>query len=193
MRGLKFNPLSSGIDGLVCYHRSPGVCSQLIYRSELLQAHRVEHERYCFHCGQLKTVMSDPQKHSFSFESSIPVLRMLDEKKTKAFYLDYLGFEVEWEHRFTLESPSSSLYMQIRQGASVLHLNGHADDQAPTTEVRIPVHGLEEYCQWLGGKSNGGEKPEVVDPRYEGRKTDMNLIDPSGNLIVFWLAKGEQE
>jgi len=27
---------------------------------------------------------------------------------------------------------------------------------------------------------------EAVDPRFSGTKTDLNLIDPSGNLIVFW-------
>ena len=133
--------------------------------------------------------MSNAKDISFRFESSIPVLKMLDETRTKAFYLDYLGYEVDWEHRFIPDSLSSPLYMQIRKGDSVLHLNGHADKQAPIAEVRIPVHGLEMFCQWLCEKTTSDEKPEVVDPRYEGKKTDMNLIDPSGNLLVFWLAK----
>ena len=30
------------------------------------------------------------------------------------------------------------------------------------------------------------ERPEVIDPRYEGRNTDMIQTDPSGNLLVFW-------
>ena len=124
----------------------------------------------------------------FGVESSIPVLRMLDEAKARAFYIEYLGFEVDWEHRFG-ESPASPLYMQIHLGDAVIHLNGHADKNAPVTEVRIPVHRLDDYCEYLRTKTPGTEKPEVVDPRYEGKNTDMNLYDPFGNLIVFWLAK----
>ena len=76
----------------------------------------------------------------FGFESSVPVLRMLDEAKAKAFYVDYLGYQVDWEHRF---SPDSPLYMQIHLGPSVIHLNGHATEETPTAEVRIPVKDIE--------------------------------------------------
>ncbi len=124
---------------------------------------------------------------AFSFESSIPVIRMLDEETAKAFYLDFLGFETDWEHRF---GPDAPLYMQIRLGDARIHLNGHATDDSPVTEVRIPVHGIDAYCEHLCSKMPEGEQgPEVVDPRYEGVNTDMNLYDPFGNLIVFWRTK----
>ena len=118
--------------------------------------------------------METESKDPFRFESSIPVLRMIDEEKTKAFYLDYLGYHVEWEHRFEPQSKDSPLYMQVRQGDSVFHLNGHATGESPVAEVRIPVHDLDAYCKWLQKKTTGDEKPEVVDPRYEGKNTDMN-------------------
>ncbi len=121
---------------------------------------------------------------SYTFESSIPVLRMLDEETSKRFYVELLGYEIDWEHRFR-DSPDSPLYLQVRQGASVLHLNGHADKNAPTAEIRIPVRQLDAYCQTLRERS-GNRDIEIVDPRYEGRPTDLNLYDPSGNLIVFW-------
>lgn len=123
-------------------------------------------------------------ENQFGFGSSIPVLRMLDEAKAKAFYLDYLGYEVEWEHRFSEDSP---LYLQIKHGPSVLHLNGHATEETPAAEVRIPVADVEGYCRWLRDKTKGDELPEVVDPRYTGKNTDMNLYDPSGNFLTFWL------
>lgn len=122
---------------------------------------------------------------NFELRSSIPVLRMLDESMAKAFYVDFLGFKTDWEHRFGDEK-QSPLYLQIHQGESVLHLNGHADEQTPPSEVRIPVKGLQEYCNYLGSKQCEFPKPEVVDPRYEGRDTDMNMLDPSGNHLVFW-------
>ena len=59
----------------------------------------------------------------FQTGSSIPVLRMSEEAAAKAFYVDFLGFEIEWENRFE-DSPESPLYMQIRLGQAVIHLNG---------------------------------------------------------------------
>ena len=41
------------------------------------------------------------------------------------------------------------------------------------------------FFRWRRSKLRD-DKPEVVDPRYEGLKTDMNIYDPSGNLLVFW-------
>jgi catechol 2,3-dioxygenase-like lactoylglutathione lyase family enzyme len=38
----------------------------------------------------------------------IPILRMFDIRKAKEFYVDFLGFKVDWEHRFGPEFP---LYM----------------------------------------------------------------------------------
>ena len=123
----------------------------------------------------------------FGIHSSIPVLRMLDEEKAKAFYLEFLGYEIEWEHRF---SPDSPLYLQIRLGESVLHLDGHANGEKPPAEVRIPVHDLEGFCEFLGSRAEGRAKPVTVDPRYTGKNTDMNIEDPFGNMITFWLDEG---
>ena len=118
--------------------------------------------------------------------SSIPVLRMFDEVKARAFYLEFLGYEVDWEHCFEPDENESPLYMQISQGASVLHLNGYATEETPEVEVRIPVLGIEAYCALLSERASGSEKPEVVDPRYEGKNTDMNICAPAGNQLVFW-------
>ena len=123
---------------------------------------------------------------NFTIHGSIPVLRMLNEAAAKAFYLDFLGYVINWEHRFR-DDPKSPLYLQVNLGESVLHLNGHAEADAPTSEVRIPVVGVQAFCQWLGTRTpDGQEPPEVVDPRYEGKPTDLNLADPSGNTLTFW-------
>ncbi|MCA9226694.1 MAG: hypothetical protein KDA47_13825 [Planctomycetales bacterium] len=128
------------------------------------------------------TESSFSSARGFRVKSSIPVLRMFDEAKAKAFYLDYLGFEVDWESRF---SPTAPLYMQIHLGDAVLHLNGHAKEDAPISEVNIPVVGLQNYCDYLNARR--AEYPEAiaVDPRYQGRNTDLNIWDPFGNYLVF--------
>lgn len=42
-------------------------------------------------------------------ETPIPILRIFDEAKAKEFYFDFLGFRLDWEHRFEEGLP---LYMQ---------------------------------------------------------------------------------
>ncbi|HEV7226043.1 MAG TPA: glyoxalase superfamily protein [Pirellulales bacterium] len=118
----------------------------------------------------------------FEIRSSIPVLRMFDEAKAKAFYLDYLGFQIDWESRF---SPTAPLYVQIHLGDAIIHLNGHAKEDAPISEVNIPILGLQNYCDYLIAKRADYPKPIAVDPRYQGRNTDLNIYDPFGNYLVF--------
>lgn len=125
---------------------------------------------------------SPESERGFEVRSSIPVLRMFDEAQAKAFYIDYLGFEVDWESRF---SPTAPLYMQIHLGDAILHLNGHAKPDAPISEVNIPIRGLQNYCDYLIAKGANYPKPIAVDPRYQGRNTDLNIYDPFDNYLVF--------
>jgi len=118
----------------------------------------------------------------FKIGSAIPVLRMLDEAKAKAYYLDYLGFQVDWEGRQSLTSP---VYMQIRLGDALLHLDGHAGPGTAVSQVVIEVAGLQQYCDYLIAKKADYPKPWPVDPRFQGRNTDLNLEDPSGNGLIF--------
>lgn len=118
----------------------------------------------------------------FEIGAAIPVLRMLDEEKARSFYLDYLGFQIDWECRFTPDAP---VYMQVRLGTALIHLNGHAEDDAPITQVNIQVLGLDNYCEHLIAKGANYPTPCVEDPRYVGRNTDMNIDDPFGNELVF--------
>lgn len=122
----------------------------------------------------------------FRILGAIPVVPMLDEPSTRAFYVDALGFEVDWEHRF---HPTSPLYMQVRLGRAILHLDGHATPDTPTAQVRIPVVGLPEFCEHLRRTSSLDPPPRIVDPRGTGEGTDLNLRDPSGNLLTFWVSQ----
>lgn len=37
---------------------------------------------------------------SIEFQQTIPLLRIFDAAKSSEFYIDYLGFTLDWEHRF---------------------------------------------------------------------------------------------
>ena len=42
--------------------------------------------------------------------NSTPILRIFDEAKAREFYVGYLGFRIDWEHRF---APGMPLYLQV--------------------------------------------------------------------------------
>ena len=75
--------------------------------------------------------------------------------------------------------------MQIRLGQAVIHLNGHATPDTPPADVRIPVRGVQVFCNYLRSIESKFPKPSVVNPRYSGKNTDMNRIDPFENYLVF--------
>jgi catechol 2,3-dioxygenase-like lactoylglutathione lyase family enzyme len=46
---------------------------------------------------------------------TVPLLRIFDVAKACEFYVEYLGFRVDWEHRF---EPTAPLYMQVSRDSS---------------------------------------------------------------------------
>lgn len=57
--------------------------------------------------------------------NSTPTLRIFDEARAREFYLGYLGFRIDWEHRF---APGMPLYLQVSRDDCVLHLSQHHGD-----------------------------------------------------------------
>ena len=72
----------------------------------------------------------------------IPIFRIFDVEKAKEFYVSYLGFTVDWEHRFDDNAP---LYMQVSLGSLQLHLSEHHGDGCPGSTVFLKVTGVDEY------------------------------------------------
>lgn len=106
---------------------------------------------------------------------------MFDEKKTRAFYVDFLGFVIDWEHRFHARSP---LYMQVSLGACRLQLSEHFGDGTPGAKVKIETKKLAAYNQTLLAKKYRYARPGVTD--HDWGERSMSINDPSGNAIVFF-------
>jgi uncharacterized glyoxalase superfamily protein PhnB len=113
-----------------------------------------------------------------------PILRIFDEAKAREFYVDFLGFTVDWEHRF---EPSLPLYMQISLGECVLHLTEHHGDCSPGSHLRIPAHDLDSYRSILLAKRYKYSRPSIEDTPWGTR--DMTISDPFGNALTFTAAK----
>lgn len=110
----------------------------------------------------------------------VPILRIFDKEKTKEFYVDWLGFTINWEHRFEENLP---LYMQVSKAGIVLHLSEHHGDCVPGGKVYIECDGLREYHKQLLDKNYSFNRPGLETASWGS--LEMTVIDPFGNKLLF--------
>jgi catechol 2,3-dioxygenase-like lactoylglutathione lyase family enzyme len=108
-------------------------------------------------------------------EPAIPILRIYDIAKAKEFYVDFLGFKVDWENQFDDNAP---LYMQVSRSGLKLHLSEHYGDGTPGTSVYIRGRNIGALATELNAKGARFAKPGVGDPH-------PTLTDPFGNTLRF--------
>ncbi len=116
-----------------------------------------------------------------SLSSATPILRIFDEAKAKEFYGSYLGFSVDWEHRFGDEFP---LYMQLSKDNCVLHLSEHHGDGTPGSAIRIETDDVGALNQELLDKAYRYVKPSVEEKPWNTK--EMTITDPFGNRLIFF-------
>ena len=112
-------------------------------------------------------------------QAAVPILRSFSEAKAREFYVDFLGFAVDWEHRF---APDLPLYLQIRRGDLTLHLSEHHGDAAPGTTLYIRMEGIDALHAELNAKQYGNARPGLQ--RVDWGRT-MEIADPFGNRLRF--------
>ena len=117
---------------------------------------------------------------SISFDRMIPILRIFSIDKAKEFYVDFLGFKVDWEHRFDEKAP---LYMQVSRGNLVLHLTEHYGDCCPGSTVFVEMTGLDEFHDDIISMDYPYLKPDVQTTPWNAKL--MGVIDPFGNRLRF--------
>lgn len=115
-----------------------------------------------------------------NYSPPIPILRSFDEAKAREFYLEFLGFVVDWEHRFEENTP---LYMQLSKDNCVIHLSEHHGDSSPGASLRISTRNLDAYQKELLGKSYKNARPGIQSMPWGTR--DMAISDPFGNKLIF--------
>ncbi|GLQ31957.1 glyoxalase superfamily protein [Litoribrevibacter albus] len=111
---------------------------------------------------------------------SIPVLRIFDIAEAKAFYLDYLGMSLDWEHKFDDHSP---VYMQVSRGPLVFHLTQHYGDCSPGAKLFIHVSDLEALYAEMDEKNHSYNRPCIDIAPWGDR--NFTVIDPFSNKILF--------
>lgn len=112
-----------------------------------------------------------------------PILRIFDYEKAVAHYINWLGFTIDWEHRFTDDAP---VYLQISRSDIVLHLSEHHGDASPGARVFIDDYkNLRSYHQELLTKKYKYNRPGLDVPFYDADALEMTVIDPFHNQLTF--------
>lgn len=113
-------------------------------------------------------------------QRAIPILRIFSVDKAKEFYLGFLGFSLDWEHRFGDNFP---LYAQVSRSGIVLHLSEHHGDACPGSATMIMVQGIEDYHRELTETGYRYYKPGIEHEPWGARV--MKVTDPFGNRLLF--------
>ena len=114
------------------------------------------------------------------FGKTIPILRMFDEAKAREFYVDFLGFAIDWEHRF---EPGAPLYMQVSRGECALHLSEHYGDATPGSAIRIDTSDIDAFHGELAAKRYKYARPGINEMPWGAR--EVSITDPFGNKLTF--------
>ncbi|MEO3385534.1 glyoxalase superfamily protein [Mesorhizobium sp. CAU 1741] len=114
-----------------------------------------------------------------AFEQAIPIIRIFDVAKAHEFYLGFLGFTVDWEHRFGENFP---LYTQVSRGELRFHLSEHAGDATPGCNMVVYMEGVRALNRELLDKKYRYMRPGLSEEEWG---LEMQVTDPFNNRIRF--------
>ena len=110
---------------------------------------------------------------------------MTNWKRTRTFYVDGLGFEVDWEHRF---EPGFPVFAQVTRDGLSLFLTEHTGDCQVGGAAYLVVDDVDALHREIGAR---GIKPAEPPGDTEWHAPEMTVVDPDGNKLRFSTAAGE--
>lgn len=120
-------------------------------------------------------------------QTVIPQLRITEADKSRAFYVQGLGFTVDWEHRF---GPGYPLFMQLTRAGQTLFLTEHTGDCQPGGAVYFIVPDADALAaQFIG---NGIQTTNGIADTPWGTR-EFVLTDPDGNRLRFAMHPEERQ
>jgi catechol 2,3-dioxygenase-like lactoylglutathione lyase family enzyme len=117
---------------------------------------------------------------TIQFQRTVPIFRIFSLEKAREFYIDFLGFKVDWEHRF---APDAPVYMQMSRDGLAIHLSEHHGDGTPGSLAYIYTTGVKALHRELNDKNYRHNHPGLQE--REWGMTDLIVTDPFNNRIVF--------
>lgn len=117
-----------------------------------------------------------------TLSNPVPVLRIFDEDKAREFYLGFLGFALDWEHRFGDDFP---IYMQVSRDACTIQLSEHHGDATPGALLQIETADIDAFATALQAKEYKYAKPGDPEEQPWGVR-EVKITDPFGNRLNFF-------
>jgi catechol 2,3-dioxygenase-like lactoylglutathione lyase family enzyme len=108
-----------------------------------------------------------------------PQLRMTDWQRSRAFYVEGLGFTVDWEHRF---EPGFPVLAQLTRDGLSLFLSEHAGDCQVGGACYFVVDDVDALAREIRAR---GVTPDELPCDTPWHTREMNIIDPDGNRLRF--------
>jgi catechol 2,3-dioxygenase-like lactoylglutathione lyase family enzyme len=107
----------------------------------------------------------------------MPTLRITDYEASKAFYVDGLGFQIDWEHRF---EPHFPVFMQVSREGLAFFLTEHTGDCPVGGLVHLYVPDVDAWYAECQRRSISVMEPP--DEYLPGLRS-MTIVDPDGNKL----------
>lgn len=111
---------------------------------------------------------------------NIPILRIFDVAKAKEFYIDWLGFEITFEHQF---EPGTPYYIGIKRDELEFHLSEHHGDSVPGVRIFITCNEIKKFFEELQSRPYKYYRPGLHETFYG--TLEVSVHDPFGNRLSF--------
>ncbi len=108
----------------------------------------------------------------------VPALRITNYERSRKYYVEVLGFVVDWEHRF---APQMPVFMSLTRDGMQIYLTQHKGD----CQVGGLVHFIiSDVDQWYNEfRKHGAVVAEA--PNSDLGFKNMTIVDPDGNQLRF--------
>ena len=115
-----------------------------------------------------------------TFDAPVPIFRIFDYDAARKFYVDWLGFAIDWEHTFEQDCPR---YLQVSRDGLRLHLTEHFGDCTPGSRIYVVTDDVDALHKELHDRPNKNMRPGICDTPWGTR--EVEVVDPFGNRITF--------
>jgi hypothetical protein len=110
-------------------------------------------------------------------QRTVPILHIDSYDEAKAYYVNWLGFGIDWEFRL---EPGLPVYMQVSRDGLVLHLSEHKGDNPGGVMCHVEVDDLNALVEeWRSRRVTFN--PEIEITQWNAQH--ISLKDPFGNTL----------
>jgi catechol 2,3-dioxygenase-like lactoylglutathione lyase family enzyme len=107
----------------------------------------------------------------------MPTLRITDYPRSEQFYVDGLGFAIDWEHRF---EPGFPVFAQVSRDGLASFLTQHTGDCALGGLVHLYIPDVDA---WFSEFRQKGVPVHEPPGEYLPGLRSMTIVDPDGNKL----------